>query len=198
MNVYLICKDGGSDKFWSITNCGVSYYVRYGKNGTFGHFEVKTFETEAACAKAAETLISSKRKKGYSDGNKPFVDLSSETAQKLQAYKKEKDYLSEEMREMFLSEGEGECGVYEGHIAAADCILEEFTDAVCRGLGSEKTIMLAVKNAVSAFNRLNESTDYSLIETEERELIWDYMDSAVQLAGIDTEGKDITEDWREW
>lgn len=59
--------DGRSDKFWEIQTEGAMHTVTYGRNGTAGQSKSKHFDSEEACIKDAEKLISEKIKKGYSE-----------------------------------------------------------------------------------------------------------------------------------
>lgn len=59
--------DGTSDKFWEIQTAGATHTVTYGRNGTAGQSKSKTFDSEEACLKDADKLISEKTKKGYSE-----------------------------------------------------------------------------------------------------------------------------------
>lgn len=65
MKYYLTYKDDKSDKFWNIEVSGKSFTVTYGKTGTAGNPQTKTFNTEEKCLKEAEKLLSEKLKKGY-------------------------------------------------------------------------------------------------------------------------------------
>jgi predicted DNA-binding WGR domain protein len=47
--------------------------VRFGKVGTEGQTQTKTFSNEAECQKQAEKLIAEKIKKGYVEGASPVV-----------------------------------------------------------------------------------------------------------------------------
>lgn len=67
MKKHLQYIDGTSDKFWQIETTGNSYTVVYGRNGTVGQTQIKSFDTEDACIKAAEKLVTEKTKKGYSE-----------------------------------------------------------------------------------------------------------------------------------
>lgn len=67
MKKHLQYIDGTSDKFWQIVTTGNSYTVVYGRNGTSGQTQTKSFDTEEACLKAAEKLVTEKTKKGYSE-----------------------------------------------------------------------------------------------------------------------------------
>lgn len=43
---HLIFKDGKSDKFWNVEVSGKSFTVTYGKTGTAGTSQTKTFDSE--------------------------------------------------------------------------------------------------------------------------------------------------------
>lgn len=57
--------DGGSAKFWEITTSGNDVTVRFGRLGTQGQTQTKSFADAAAAARHAEKLIGEKTKKGY-------------------------------------------------------------------------------------------------------------------------------------
>lgn len=59
--------EGKSNKFWEISIQGVEVRVRYGKIGTSGQENVKSFAEEAAAAKHAAKLILEKTQKGYQE-----------------------------------------------------------------------------------------------------------------------------------
>ena len=54
--------EGNSDKFWQIEVNGQQFTVVYGKNGTAGTSQTKTFDTAEACLKTAEKLVAEKLK----------------------------------------------------------------------------------------------------------------------------------------
>ena len=57
--------EGNSNKFWEIATRGVEVTVRFGRIGTQGQTNVKSFPDEAATAKHVEKLIGEKTGKGY-------------------------------------------------------------------------------------------------------------------------------------
>ena len=57
--------EGGSDKFWELTINGSQVTVCFGRNGTVGQRESKTFADAAAAQKHADKKIGEKLKKGY-------------------------------------------------------------------------------------------------------------------------------------
>jgi predicted DNA-binding WGR domain protein len=80
MKKHLKFVDGNSDKFWQIQVDHLSYTVTYGKNGTDGTSQIKTFENAEACLAAAEKILNEKIKKGYSENGE--VIASTNTTQK--------------------------------------------------------------------------------------------------------------------
>ncbi|WP_316633431.1 DUF6493 family protein [uncultured Flavobacterium sp.] len=66
--------DGNSDKFWDIEVTELNYTVTYGKNGTSGTSQTKSFATNEECLKMAEKILAEKIKKGYSEtGEVDFI-----------------------------------------------------------------------------------------------------------------------------
>ncbi len=63
---------------------------------------------------------------------------------------------------------------------------------------SDDAIMEQVKILVLALNDLNEKVDYSLIETEAREALWEVIQTGAIACGLKEYSDDITEEWREW
>ena len=58
---------GKSNKFWEIEVDGKSFTVRYGRIGTNGQTQTKTFPDEARTTREAQKLIAEKVKKGYTE-----------------------------------------------------------------------------------------------------------------------------------
>lgn len=56
---------GSSQKFWEISVSGTSFTVRFGRIGTAGQSQTKSFADEAKARREAEYLIVEKVKKGY-------------------------------------------------------------------------------------------------------------------------------------
>ncbi|TCC87254.1 WGR domain-containing protein [Pedobacter frigiditerrae] len=67
MKKHLKYIDDTSNKFWQIEVVDTAYTVTYGKNGTNGVSQTKTFADQTECLKAAEKLLNEKIKKGYSE-----------------------------------------------------------------------------------------------------------------------------------
>lgn len=63
---------------------------------------------------------------------------------------------------------------------------------------TDDAIMEQVKAVVLELNELNEATDYSLIETDTREAIWEIIQTSAVDCGLQNASEDITEEWRDW
>jgi formylglycine-generating enzyme required for sulfatase activity/predicted DNA-binding WGR domain protein len=61
----LVFSDGKSNKFWNIDLKGSSYTITFGKIGTAGQSQEKSFGSAEAAGKAFEKLVTEKLKKGY-------------------------------------------------------------------------------------------------------------------------------------
>src|SRR5262245_13577236 len=59
--------DGKSHKFWHIELSGTSFTVTYGKVGTKGQSQTKSFPDAAHAQKEHDKLVAEKLKKGYSE-----------------------------------------------------------------------------------------------------------------------------------
>jgi predicted DNA-binding WGR domain protein len=57
--------EGKSQKFWAVTVEGTQQTVQFGRIGTTGQTQQKTFSTPEAARQASEKLISEKLRKGY-------------------------------------------------------------------------------------------------------------------------------------
>jgi len=67
-------KNEKSDKFWLVETLDSEMMVNYGKIGTTGKYEIKGFDSSEECEKEAFKLINSKKKKGYEEFPKYFLD----------------------------------------------------------------------------------------------------------------------------
>ena len=63
---------------------------------------------------------------------------------------------------------------------------------------TNEAIMEQVKTLVLALNDLNEATDYTLIETEAREALWEVIQTSAVACGLMDAPEDVTETWRDW
>ncbi|MBE6578730.1 MAG: hypothetical protein E7651_02855 [Ruminococcaceae bacterium] len=98
----------------------------------------------------------------------------------------------------YLDEYDGD-GYTKEDIAKCEALLCEYLDALAAITDpTDELIMAQVKTVVLALNDLNEAVDYSMIETEEREAIWEIIQSAAEACGLQDVPDDVTEEWREW
>ncbi|WP_432930680.1 WGR and DUF4132 domain-containing protein [Microbispora sp. CA-135349] len=58
---------GGSAKFWEVRQDGTELHIRYGRMGATGQTQVKSFDSAAAAAAAADKLVAEKLRKGYTE-----------------------------------------------------------------------------------------------------------------------------------
>jgi predicted DNA-binding WGR domain protein len=56
---------GRSNKFWSLSRNGAAVTLRFGRIGTQGQSQVKSFDDEAAAAQHVECAVKQKLAKGY-------------------------------------------------------------------------------------------------------------------------------------
>ena len=92
-----------------------------------------------------------------------------------------------------------DCDFTQKDIAKCEALILDYLAAL-EGITepTDKEIMKYVKKLVLALNKLNEKTDYSLLETEEREAIWEIIQNSAVECGLSDPEDDITEEWREW
>ncbi|EMY13042.1 WGR domain protein [Leptospira weilii str. Ecochallenge] len=76
MKHQLIYQDATSNKFWNIEVTENSFTVTYGKIGTNGQTQTKSFDTEEKCLKEAQKLLSEKLKKGYQSSGETDIAVS--------------------------------------------------------------------------------------------------------------------------
>ncbi|MGG1167477.1 MULTISPECIES: hypothetical protein [Bacillus cereus group] len=86
----------------------------------------------------------------------------------------------------------------EENISATNKVLDTYINNL-QQLGENPTeveVMQVVKEVVIKINELNIEHDH-FIETLEREDLYEFIDAAARIAGLESE-EDITEEWREW
>src|ERR1041384_8850743 len=76
----LVYMDAKSSKFWNIELNGSSFNVTYGRIGTEGQTQTKSFDSEEKASKEAERLIKEKLGKGYVDASGSGADAGSASA----------------------------------------------------------------------------------------------------------------------
>ena len=98
----------------------------------------------------------------------------------------------------FLEEWGGE-GYTRNDVETCEALIHQYLTAL-DGMDTptDAAIMEQVKILVLALNDLNEKTDYSLIETEAREAIWEVIQTSAVDCGLQDVPDDITEQWRDW
>ncbi len=98
----------------------------------------------------------------------------------------------------FFDEDE-ECPFTKEDVAKCEQILSVYLESLAAlSAPTDEEIMVCVQKAVLALNQLNEDTDYGMIETEERENIWELIQTSAVECGLQNYSDDITEEWREW
>jgi predicted DNA-binding WGR domain protein len=76
MKQTFVYRDEKSNKFWSIEVMGNCFTVTFGKTGTAGQTQEKSFADEATCRKEADKLIAEKTKKGYMEQGEESEDAA--------------------------------------------------------------------------------------------------------------------------
>jgi len=173
----LTYKDDTSDKFWCINWIDDTVFVFYGKNGTLGRIEFMKGGKEFA-----EKQIKEKLGKGYKQ--KPDSPQDKFT--------QHKSNIRPTLDSMYVMFAEENVHI---QIAAVKSLCERFCDLLREYNGNEEKIKTVVKPLVIALNNI--SNEHYIIETEERELLCEFILDGMGLANVPNE-EDITEEWREW
>ena len=98
----------------------------------------------------------------------------------------------------YMTEDE-DCGYSKKDVRKCKCLLLKYLDKLSNLANpTDELIMEQVKNVVLALNKLNEKTDYCLIETDAREEIWQIIQDSAVECGLSSAIEDVTEQWREW
>ncbi|MBQ7378798.1 MAG: hypothetical protein IJW70_03845 [Clostridia bacterium] len=92
-----------------------------------------------------------------------------------------------------------DCGFTKKDVEELEFLVMRYLDSL-EGLKepSDQKILEQVKVLVLALNDLNEKTEYSMIETVEREAICELIQSSAVAYGLRNSDDDVTEEWREW
>jgi len=94
---------------------------------------------------------------------------------------------------------EGDDMFCEQSIAAVEAALASYAQTLCEATQkkSASAVYSCTAKLVKALNKIND--EYGLIETVEREELWEWIDALVRKTGLELgEDVDITEEWREW
>lgn len=90
-------------------------------------------------------------------------------------------------------------GYTQAHIDRCQALIHTYLEALDElEEPSDEAIMAQVEILVLALNDLNEETDYAMIETVEREAIWEVIQESAVAAGLQDVPEDVTEAWRDW
>ena len=99
----------------------------------------------------------------------------------------------------YMEECGEECEYKRKDVAKCEKLVLEYLTSLSRlKTPDDPKIMKRVKKLVLALNQLNARTEYSLIETCEREELWEIIQDAAGASGLNEEYDDVTEEWREW
>lgn len=98
----------------------------------------------------------------------------------------------------YMSEDE-DCDYSKKEVKKCERLLLKYLDRLSKlSNPTDELIMKQVKNLVLALNKLNDKTDYSLIETDAREEICQIIQYSAVECGLSPSIEDVTEEWREW
>jgi len=188
---YLTYKDEKSDKFWTINYINEHYFVHYGRNGTMGRLEIKECGNEEETKKLTAKTIAEKRRKGYTSGNglKGYVVASEVKNDKFERHKLTLSDVTNSIYEMFGDE------IPHIYIAAVKTACYKYCDLLRDAAGKKDKITNLAKALVLILNQLTE--EHGFIETEERDMLCEFIDEGAKLAGYE-DADDIAGEWREW
>ena len=91
----------------------------------------------------------------------------------------------------------GDANYNEKDVKKCISIIDKFLIDI-KNSKSKKDGLSIVKNTVLQLNNLNKKTNFSLIETMERENIAEIINLAGYEKGYNSKDEDIKEQWREW
>ena len=91
----------------------------------------------------------------------------------------------------------GDANYNEKDVKKCISIIDKFLIDI-KNSKSKEDGLLIVKNTVLQLNNINKKTNFSLIETMERENIAEIINLAGYEKGYNSKDEDITEQWREW
>ncbi len=116
----------------------------------------------------------------------------------MQSYKKQLRETVVDLMIAFMGDDE-DCGFSGNDVEECEALILDYLIAL-DGMKepSDEEIMEHVKKLVLALNDLNEKTDYTLIETQEREAICEIIQNSAVECGLADPSDDITEEWRDW
>ncbi len=98
-------------------------------------------------------------------------------------------------------------GYTQREVDQCEKILDAFIATLIEPVTDYSLVMNAVKNTVIALNKLNDSCESPIIETDQREYICAFIEEVIIAKGVDIEAlaasqkctrHEITDAWREW
>lgn len=91
-----------------------------------------------------------------------------------------------------------ESGYEQTHVDRRSVILTDYLDSIAEQLEAPpETLLEVVKSTVEELNTLNDDSDGTIIETDQRERICEFIENGLRFAGFEPDF-DPTEQWREW
>ena len=98
-----------------------------------------------------------------------------------------------------LKELKRDCGYTSFSVWICKVILTSYIKRLNKAKNpSDEDILKIVKRAVISLNRLNNTTQGCLIDTEVREAIYEIIQNSAIDCGLKNYNEDITEEWRDW
>jgi hypothetical protein len=94
-------------------------------------------------------------------------------------------------------EGEDEPDYTSDDVTACITLLLEFMSTMASEIQTIDSSKNHIRDLVLSLNELNEDCDQSLIETDQREEICEFIQKVVSTANVGLDG-DVTEEWRDW
>ncbi|MCL2370208.1 MAG: WGR domain-containing protein [Firmicutes bacterium] len=180
--IHLTFKDEKSDKFWTINYIGEHYFVHYGRNGTMGRLEIKECGNDEETKNFVTKTIAEKKRKGYVVASVAKNDK----------FEKHKLTVSDVINSIYQMFGDEVPHIYMSAVRTA---CEKYCDLLREAAGNKTKIISSAKSLALVLNQLNE--EYGFIETDEREMLCEFIDKGAELAGYE-DADDIAGEWREW
>jgi len=104
-----------------------------------------------------------------------------------------------DLRDYLESEGDDAAGYTLAHVDQVGVLLQTFLgrwEAVA--VGDKPAFDDSLRESIEGLNALNDSCDYCLIETDQRELLAELYNNAARFKEIPGWQEDVTENLRDW
>jgi len=104
-------------------------------------------------------------------------------------------------------DSEWDAGYQQKDVDKCEKLMDEYQDAIQQSDGATVHIMKAIERLVCGLNKVNLRCDHTLIETDQREDICEFVDKVIVAKGIDIDTlaasqncgrSELTDPWREW